>query len=135
MSEQTDLFNKPVDLSKYGVGLRRVVVEPHCVSVQAEFYNTTHLAGMDLALAKDAARRQADAVLYIFATKPGAMFSPSQVWKKGETAGLSWLLTSVRRTMSDLTKTGKLRRTSLQVLGPYGRVEYLWKGVDDAHVG
>jgi predicted ArsR family transcriptional regulator len=41
-------------------------------------------------------------------------------------------LTSVRRSISNLTADGKLVKTERKVQGPYGRPEYVWRLAGDA---
>lgn len=92
------------------------------------FHNTTGLQGEALYDAVRAAKRQQDAVLVIFQARSWAM-SPSDVWKVGMAHGRKWLLTSVRRAMSNLsagdhpalTQTGATKR------GPYGATEHQWE--------
>lgn len=87
------------------------------------YFNSTSLTGNELGAAVRAAQHQDDAVLAIMRT--GA-WSPSQVWQYGTKAGRRWLLTSVRRSISNLTDAGLLEKTGLQVDGCYGRREHTW---------
>ena len=50
--------------------------------------------------------------------------SPSQVLKLSK---LDCPLTSIRRSMTNLTKEDKLIKTENKITGDYGRPEYLWK--------
>ena len=50
--------------------------------------------------------------------------SPSQVLKLSK---LDCPLTSIRRSMTNLTKQDKLVKTENKITGDYGRPEYLWK--------
>lgn len=90
------------------------------------YYNTTPITGTDLMRAIEVAKTQDEAVMLFFDS--GAVWSPSQIWKYGTwTEGKrKWLLTSVRRSISTLTKQGKLKMTGIIVPGPYGRPENTW---------
>ena len=54
----------------------------------------------------------------------GYLFSPSQIH---EMVMSEAPITSVRRSLTGLTKAGLLIRTDMLVDGPYGRPEGLWK--------
>lgn len=87
------------------------------------YYNTTSLTGEQLASAVKAAENQDDAVLVMMGV---GTWSPSQVWNYGRSAGRDWLLTSVRRSISNLEKAKVLKKTGIMVNGPYGRPENTW---------
>lgn len=73
------------------------------------------------------ARQQEEAILAFYRSNPGA-WSPSQVWS-GLTCRYSFatfLLTSVRRGITNLTTRGLLRMTPERRPGPYGAMEHLW---------
>lgn len=95
-------------------------------------YNTTAETGPTLATYQQTALKQEDAVLALFRLYtqhiPGYSRSPSEVhsvlefmYKNG------WLLTSIRRAMTDLTEQGLLERTPHKVKGPHGRSQYRWR--------
>lgn len=88
------------------------------------YWDTTALPSDQLAAAIRAAEDQDAAVLAIL--QPGRLLSPSQVWDAGCRVGRSWLLTSVRRSMSNLTDAKVLVRTDVKRRGPYGRDEFCW---------
>jgi len=90
------------------------------------YYNTTNLNGSELKEAVQAAQVQTDAIMMIFknCNKP---FTPSMVWGMLQRAGHSWLLTSCRRCMTDLTEEGILEKTDVVREGLYGKVEHYWK--------
>ncbi len=71
-------------------------------------------------------KRQEDAILNI-AHSMSLGFSPSQMLRKLENDGRLIPITSVRRAISDLTRDGKLVKTDKQVIGMYGRKEYVWR--------
>ena len=90
------------------------------------FYNTISLTGDDLKKAVTTARSQQDAIMIIFenSRKP---FTPSAIHGMTTRAGHKWVLTSIRRAMSDLTTDGKLRMLPNMKIGPYGAPEHFWE--------
>lgn len=67
------------------------------------------------------ARNQDDQILELF--KEDEPLSPSQIWEKLDR---KWLLTSCRRSLSNLAYRGCLIKTNQSRLGPYGKPESLW---------
>ena len=99
------------------------------------YYDTTHLRAQ---LSKLAYReqhrlfllrncRQEDAILKIAERMVDGEFSPSKILQKLEACGRNIPITSVRRAISDLTRNGDLVKTDKQVMGIYGRKEYVWR--------
>lgn len=90
------------------------------------FYNTINLTGDDLKQAVATAKSQQDAIMIIFenSQKP---FTPSAIWGMLTRAGHSWLLTSARRAITDLTTEGKLEMLDNMKVGPYGAREHYWR--------
>lgn len=90
------------------------------------FYNTTSLSGEELKEAVTKAKTQQEAIMLIFenSQKP---FTPSTVWGMTTRAGHKWVLTSIRRCITDLTNEGKLEKLPNQKIGIYGAKEYFWK--------
>ena len=73
--------------------------------------------------------RQEVAILKIAERMANGKFSPSQMLRRLEDCGRNIPLTSVRRAISDLTRNGDLVKTDKQVMGIYGRKEYVWRVV------
>lgn len=99
---------------------------------QRPYWQTTPLPISQLAEAIRAAEQQDEAVLAIFrAHRPASMhgdgMSPSQVHRIGLEHGSQWLLTSVRRSMTNLTNAGVLTHLRTTRMGPYRRPEGLWR--------
>ena len=99
------------------------------------YYDTTHLRDH---LSKEAYKeqhrlfllkncRQEDAILKIAERMVDGEFSPSKMLQKLEACGRNIPITSVRRAISDLTSNGDLVKTDKQVMGIYGRKEYVWR--------
>src|SRR5688500_4618526 len=94
---------------------------------QRPYYSTTPLTRDQLAGAMRVAEQQDELVLAIFRAEQRAL-SPSQVHAIGEHYGKRWLLTSVRRSITNLADPacGVLVHINGTRLGPHGRPEGLW---------
>ena len=90
------------------------------------YYQTTPLPIAQLADAIKRAEQQDEAVLAILRSVGGPL-TPSQVHSIGQGNGLSWLLTSVRRSLTNLTNAEVLVHLHETRPGPYGRPEGLWQ--------
>ena len=91
------------------------------------YYPTTPLTREQEEGALHLAKHQDEAVLAILRAAAGAL-SPSQVHARGVSLGRQWLITSVRRSMSNLTDIGVLEHLKGQLVdGPHGRPEGLWQ--------
>lgn len=93
---------------------------------RVSYFNTTGLSGRDLSDAKGNARKQDVLVLTIFRGQAQAL-TPSEVWRQGAENGSDWLLTSVRRSITTLTKEGLLVKQEGTRQSPYGSREHVWK--------
>jgi hypothetical protein len=87
------------------------------------YHNTTDSTGSELRDYEDKAKGQDELIMEFFMQNSGG-FTPSFIQQKVLPQAP---ITSVRRAMTNLTNRGKLRKTELQVQGPYGRPEYVWK--------
>jgi hypothetical protein len=96
--------------------------------MSAVFHNTTREVGDELARAIAQAEKQDDAILAIYrrAREP---LSPSQVWSLCKSAGKKWPLTSIRRSITNLTNREQLTQTVHKRVGHYGRYEFCWEVV------
>lgn len=94
---------------------------------QRPYWPTTPLSRDQLAGAMRVAEQQDEVVLAIFRAEQRPL-SPSQVWQIGQDMGRRWLLTSVRRSITNLAdpKCGVLVHLHDTRPGPYGRPEGLW---------
>ena len=97
------------------------------------YHVTTPIDSIELAEAAHTAKLQDECVMAIFRFHRRAM-SPSQVHEAGLLAGRKWLLTSVRRSMSNLAAAGALEHLDLKRPGLYGRAETLWRLPDSVPV-
>lgn len=81
-------------------------------------------AAQEIKRGEGKARQQEEAILAFYRANPGRGFAPSQVWQR---VGPTWLLTSVRRSISNLTDRKNLRMTGDRRLSPFGAMEHLWE--------
>lgn len=95
------------------------------------YYNTTNEIGNDLKESRSKANTQDNDILEYF--KKNEECSPSQVWKvlrekELDKDGVTTMpLTSVRRSITNLTKKGYLEKTTDKRKGIYGKPEYIWR--------
>lgn len=87
------------------------------------FYNTIHLAGSELSEATGQADIQNDRVLKIF-DRP---MTPFEVLDEYEKLYPSCPLTSIRRSITTLTKRGLLEKTDKMKTEVYGKVNHYWR--------
>lgn len=116
MSTQLVLFAQPQHRKARSYHVRQPIPGPASEAAQ------------EIKRGEGKARQQEEAILafYRWAGKP---LSPSQVWS-GLTCRYSFatfLLTSVRRGITNLADQGRLRRTDERVMGPFGAKEFLWE--------
>jgi plasmid rolling circle replication initiator protein Rep len=88
------------------------------------YYNTTNEKGDNLKENTIKAISQDNVILKYFKDNKGVKLSPSMVLNR---TNLKCPITSIRRSMSNLTSEGYLIKTDEKVTGIYGRPEYLWK--------
>ncbi len=86
------------------------------------YYNTTNETGNDLKESHQKAKSQQQKILDYFKKNKSA--SPSQVMLA---LPVGTLITSVRRSITDLTKEGHLEKTPDKRKGIYGKPEYIWR--------
>jgi len=93
------------------------------------YYNTTNLNGADLKKSTGRAESQTEKILRFFLAHPDGTFTPNDIYCHFK----GYLLTSVRRSMSDLTKSGDLIKTDTQALGRFGSANYKWMLNQEKH--
>ena len=89
------------------------------------YYNTTSETGKHLDRFKRLAGDQSQRILAYYERLNGNPAAPSQCWQS--LFGEDTPLTSVRRSISDLTEAGFLEKTEYKKTGVYGRPEHLWR--------
>ena len=110
MSDQFDLFNS------LGKSLKP----------EQSYFNTTKLSGDKLKANKKKARSQDDVILDFFRKNKGVLMTPRHV--HNTLFDESILLTSVRRTITNLTNSGYLEKTNVKMEGLYkNSPEFCWK--------
>lgn len=90
------------------------------------FYNTTNEHGKKLEEYKNKALSQDEIVLKFFKQNPKKSFTVESVWKKNFNTE-DTPITSIRRTMTNLTSSGDLKKLTTKMIGQYGRPVYKWK--------
>lgn len=91
------------------------------------YHNTTHETGQDLTDAQNITKGQDNIVLSVFNMFPENEMSPSDVWLILESLGYKYILTSVRRAITNLTIKGHLVHTENKKPGLHGRPNTTWK--------
>jgi hypothetical protein len=94
------------------------------------YFNTVNETGVDLFNYVKETRHQDELVLKCF--QDDCMHSPSDVHEYLIAAHYitpSVPLTSIRRSITTLTRKGLLYKTGGRNRGPYGRAEYYWRKV------
>ena len=90
-----------------------------------DFHNTIDAQDEELKQHEAKAESQGDRILRIFKGRPERDFTPCEIEEK------LWddapLLTSVRRSITNLTRDGYLERTNTRRLGAHGAMNYTWQ--------
>lgn len=87
------------------------------------FYNTTQETNPELAAYRDQTLKQDARVLELFKTRRHLNYTPSEVLR---IAFDRTPITSIRRSMTNLTDDGLLIKTGSKREGMYGRPEHVW---------
>lgn len=88
------------------------------------FHNTIGLLPSEKIGRESKALNQTEKVLRFFQANPDKEFTPCEVWQAVGYGDI--LLTSIRRSMSDLTKANLLVKTANRKKGIYGELNYTW---------
>ena len=89
-----------------------------------DFYNTTNLSGVELYTAQGKAKTQSRVIMGMFRRPEWSRLSPKDIMNLTDD---QWPITSVRRTLTNLTKDGLLIKTEDKVTGMYGSPEHVWR--------
>lgn len=92
----------------------------------AKFHNTIDIAGKSLKQAKKKVNEQEILIMQYYMQHPYAMPTPWQLHDWLKSKGHDLLITSVRRTLTDLTDEGKLVKSHVQFKGPKGQPNHAW---------
>lgn len=87
-----------------------------------DFINTVKVTGQTKLDLKVKAKGLQDRIFLFFRNHPGQGFTPHDVQKAFKKS----LITSVRRSISNLTEAGYLIKTDMKVLEQHGVVNYKW---------
>lgn len=93
------------------------------------FHNTVDYKGEELEKADKKAKKQAEAILDFFHSKPFKHMTPSFVYNALLASGEideKVPITSIRRAMSNLTRDHELRKSENKIKGPLGVSEHEW---------
>jgi hypothetical protein len=93
---------------------------------EVHYFNTTSLSGEDLKQAVIDAANQEDAILLIYQAT-GKPYTPSAILGMTTRAGHKWPITSIRRSISNLTDRKELVMLPNTKEGLYGKHEHYWK--------
>ena len=86
------------------------------------YHNTNLEEGETLDASESKAQYQEQIVLAFFWARPTRLFSPCDVQEHIP----QWLLTSIRRAITNLTDDGYLNKTDQRKIGRYGKMVHLW---------
>jgi len=89
------------------------------------YHNTTKLTGEELREAVSRAEDQEDAILMIYQST-GKPYTPSAILGMTTRAGHKWPLTSIRRSLTNLTYKNELIKLENMKEGLYGKKEHYW---------
>jgi hypothetical protein len=90
------------------------------------YYNTTNQKGDQLKVNKVLVDTQNKLIKDYFIKY--IQSSPSSIYRQRIKLGLGDIpITSIRRSITNLTESGFLIKTDLKTIGLYGREEYIWK--------
>lgn len=91
------------------------------------FYDTVKTEPNQLKIFQERSEKQ-EQIIYNLFTAHGKL-SPWQAFRLCQQLGRQYPITSVRRSITNLEKEGKLVKTDQQVMGPYRVKEFIWKAI------
>ena len=91
--------------------------------IDSPFYNTTGERDPELSEYREQAKSQDETILEFFECYHALSFTPFEIQAA---VMIEAPITSVRRSITNLTTAGKLRRTDEKREGDYGRPCYCW---------
>jgi len=94
---------------------------------QSNFHNTIELDIEDLEIEGKQVSKQEHLVLDIYKNNPSEIYSPFDVWNILTNRGYNYPITSIRRSVSDLTNENYLIKTSTKRDGMYGMKNFCWQ--------
>ena len=125
MERQGDLFDTAQKIPNSAPGLQ---YKP--LAELDQYFNTIGLKGRVLKERQFRAGSQNDVILKFFQDRPGELRTPFEVWGyliSHELIHRRTPDTSVRRSMTTLTKMGYLVKTDVKRAGEYGDETHCWR--------
>lgn len=89
------------------------------------YYNTNNESGAELKKSWKTTEAQEDIILAYFKINPDKLFSPDDIYSLFDPTKVP--ITSIRRSITNLTTDGYLEKTGVQKIGRYGKFCYCWK--------
>ncbi len=89
------------------------------------FYNTINIKGVDIAEAVKVAMSQDDKILFFLKRNPDKLFTPFDI--HDTLFDSKTPITSIRRAMTNLTKSGKIEKVDKQEMEKFGKPNYQWR--------
>jgi hypothetical protein len=89
------------------------------------YHNSVPISGNELKQANDNAINQDAEILELFKRLKSA--TPWQIEARLNANGKKWPITSVRRSITNLTNQMKLRKAGKKIIGPLGSKENVWE--------
>ncbi|MCG7851203.1 MAG: hypothetical protein MIO92_01635 [Methanosarcinaceae archaeon] len=93
------------------------------MQLKFDYYNTNNEMGGVLVDSINHAQRQQAEIYTIFHNNPSHNFTPCEI----EDILPQYLLTSIRRAVTNLTKEGKIIKTGKMKIGKYGKQVHTWR--------
>jgi hypothetical protein len=91
------------------------------------FYNTINAEGQMLMSFDEQAAKQDDIILDLFRKNAHRDITPFEMESCLRLNGKRYPITSIRRSITNLTKEGKLVKTEVMRPGEYGKPNYAWR--------
>jgi hypothetical protein len=90
------------------------------------FHNSINIAGKTLKAANKKVSEQNALIMAYYALHPYSMPTPWQIHDWLKKNGSEILITSVRRSLTDLSDAGKLIKSDVLFIGPQGKPNHAW---------
>lgn len=91
-----------------------------------DYFNTTGEPAVVAAEYSVVNEKQNTVVLALFKARQSEMFTPNEVHEQLTAQGYDFLIWSVRRSITTLTKACKLVKTDVKIMGPHGHAVTKW---------
>lgn len=91
------------------------------------YWNTNKLAGESLSQAIEKAKTQETKILLFFKSHPHKSFAPHEIGLCLEFFLKRTPITSIRRAITNLERSGQLMKTDRMINGQYGKPVHTWR--------